>query len=63
MTVTASEFRIFVMNKYYEYRDELDSFKQYDRIEELQRYFSKNKWFLKNLYRSEKCRSTQLCGY
>lgn len=61
--VTVSEFRLFVLNKYYEYQDELEGFHQRDRISSFEDYFRKNKWFLRDLYRSERCRLNTSCGY
>lgn len=61
-STTVSEFRFFVLNKYYEYQDELDGFNQRDRMKSFQGYFRENKWFLKSLYRSKRCRSNQYCG-
>jgi len=47
-----SDFRQFVMNTYWDYRDEREAYRQADTVVSPEQYFQQNKWFLRDLYRS-----------
>lgn len=47
-----NDFRRFVINTYWAYRDEREAYHQADTIVSLEQYFRQNKWFLRTLYRS-----------
>jgi|11BtaG_2_1085332.scaffolds.fasta_scaffold00573_10 hypothetical protein len=52
--VFPSEFRQWCVNKWYEHKEELQVWEGAMPKYDSQYFFSKNKWFLKNLYRQEK---------
>jgi hypothetical protein len=53
MTNELSNFRIFVQSKYMEHKDECRWYRIPCKYQSFSRYFHKNKWFLKKMWKSE----------